>query len=134
MKNKTDALTPMPLSQDLELRPRGWNPLNVHQLLGSEVDRFAEDLVEASASLRRLARGAHAANDVRTEAALRAKLAELAMALLKLCRDDVAEQPSAIRSQRDLPDIRKLSPQTRQRLNEVWANALHEWEEQHHGN
>ena len=114
-----DASVPVPLSPDLELRPRNKKPASVRQLLTPLVERFAEDLVEASASLRRLAREAHEANDRVVEAALRAKIADQAMTLLRLCRDDSPSGPREIRSQRDLPDLRKLSPETRRRLDEV---------------
>ena len=118
-----DASVLVPLSPDLELRPRHKKLVGVRELLTPLVERFAEDLVEASASLRRLAREAHDANDRVAEAALRAKIADQAMALLRLCREDVPSKPPTIRSQRDLPDLSKLSPETRRRLDEV-RNAV----------
>ena len=119
----TDASVSVPLSFNLELRPRNRKLTDVRQLLAPLVEQFAEDLVEASASLRRLARDAHAANDRVAEAALRAKIADQAMALLRLCRDDSPSGPREIRSQSDCTDISKLSPETRRRLKEVFGTV-----------
>lgn len=114
-----DASVPAPLSHDLELRPRNRKLTTVRQLLTPLVERFAEDLVEASSSLRRLAREAHDANDRVAEAALRAKIADQATALLRVCRDDSPSGPREIRSQRDLPDLSKLTTETRRRMEEA---------------
>lgn len=121
--------SPIPLSLDLELRPRGTAPVSVRQALGPLVRQYIGDLVEASEGLKRLAEEAYRANDRTAEAALRAKIVDQATALLRLCRED--SQPHGaghvIRSQSDVPRWASLSPQTRRSLEAAWEAAEKEW-------
>ena len=118
----------VPLSADLELRPARSSPPSLRRLLSPLLEDCVRDITESIGRLRTLAEQASQKEDHRAEAALRAKLIELATKLLSLCRDEpvttVGNQPrTQLKSQADLPDLDSFPPAAQEKIIEGIAIA-----------
>ncbi|MDA2911487.1 hypothetical protein MYX04_11220 [Nitrospiraceae bacterium AH_259_D15_M11_P09] len=94
----------VPLSADLELRPRDATPASVRRMLGPVLQECVNHIADSITRLRQLADQACLKGDRSAEALLRTKLIELATNLLRLCRDEREAGSRELRSQNDLPN------------------------------
>ncbi len=113
-----------PLTTDIELRPRGTQPVSLGRALAPLIDSYIQDMVDASRELKRLATEAKEAKDRSAEALLQAKIVEQATNILRLFRADsgVAEA-KPIRSQADLPGPDDLPADVSKKLDEAFEYA-----------
>ena len=110
---------PTPLTTDIELRPRGMQPVSLGRALAPLIHDYIQDMVDASRELKRLATEAKEAKDRSAEALLQAKIVEQATNILRLFRAEpgVAEA-KPIRSQADVPDWDALPVDVRRKFHE----------------
>ncbi len=111
------------LASDVELRRPGTEPVTLSGGLRPLVARFTADLVGSLDRLKQLADEARRCKDPRTEAALLAKIADVAANVLRLTKPGgVLDQAHPINSE-DLPDLRRLSPELRARLDQIFEEV-----------
>ncbi len=107
------------LATDVELRRPGTEPVTLSGGLRPLVARFTADLVVSLDRLKQLADEARRCKDPRTEAALLAKIADVAANVLRLAKPGGALDHTGPTCQEDLPDLSVLSPALRAQLDQV---------------
>ena len=75
----------VPLSSDLELRPRGAEPVSVARAVGPSIGEWVEEALQSHKHLRQLADAAREAKDLETAIRCLAKAGDLSITLLKMC-------------------------------------------------
>ncbi len=122
-EHKAQRQVPTPLTTDIELRPRGTQPVSLGRALAPLIDDYIQDMVDASRELKRLATEAKAAKDRSAEAALQSKIVEQATNILRLFRAEpgVAEA-KPIRSQAG-PDWDALPGDVNRKFDEAYEYA-----------
>ncbi len=111
------------LASDVELRRPGTEPVTLSGGLRPLVSRFTADLVGALDRLKELALEARRCKDPRAEAALLAKITDVAANVLRLAKPGGALDEAHPLSSEDLPDLSDLSPALRARVDQVMAEV-----------
>ncbi len=113
-----------PLSFDVELRPRGTAPAGLDRLIQPRLAGYLQQIEDTIAELRKLA---EQAPGVMAEAAIKTKIADTLIRLVKVGEQAcaaVGTQPrTQLRSQADLPDLDSFPPAAREKIIEGIAIA-----------
>ncbi len=100
-----------PLTTDIELRPARSSPASLRRMLSPLLEDCVHDITEATGRLRKLAEQAGQEEDRRAEAALRSKIIDQALAILRICGDESATGFPKIASQDDVPQWEQVREQ-----------------------
>ena len=100
-----------PLSTDIELRPARSSPASLRRMLSPLLEDCIRDITQSIGRLRKLAEQAGQEEDRRAEAALRSKIIDQALAILRICGDEAATGFPKIASQDDLPQWEEVREQ-----------------------
>ena len=110
------------LTRDLELRPRGITPAGLDRLIQPRLAGYLEQIETTLVELRKLA---EQAPGVMAEAAIKTKIADTLLRLIKVGEQAcaaVGTQPrTQLRSQADLPDLDSFPPAAREKFIEGMA-------------
>ena len=123
MVNTMNPKNEIALASDVELRRPGTEPVTLSGGLRPLVARFTADLVGSLDRLKQLADEARLCKDPRAEAALLAKIADVAANVLRLAKPGGALDQTGPTCQEDLPDLSVLSPALHARLDQVMAEV-----------
>ncbi len=100
-----------PLTTDIELRPARSSPASLRRMLSPLLEDCVHDITESLGRLRKLAEQAGQEEDRRAEAALRSKIIDQALAILRICGDESATGFPKIASQDDIPEWEEVREQ-----------------------
>lgn len=89
--DRTQSRNPIPLSSDLELRPRGTEPVGMRRALAPSILQWIDSAVDARQRLLHLADEAASRNDCERELHFIVKVAHLSLDLLKLSQASAEE-------------------------------------------
>ncbi len=112
------------LTRDLELRPRGTAPAGLDRLIQPRLAGYLQQIEDTIAELRKLA---EQAPGVMAEAAIKTKIADTLLRLVKIgeqaCVAVGTKPHQGIRSQEDLPDLDSFPPAAQEKIIEGIAIA-----------
>ena len=91
-KNQTPRDRSIPLSSDLELRPRGVEPVSVARAVGPSIGGWVEETITSNQHLRHLANAAREEKDLEAEFRCVAKAADLSLKLVRMCLESEADE------------------------------------------
>jgi hypothetical protein len=115
VRQQDSSLTPI-LSHDIELRPRGTEPVTTARLLGPRLQRYVQDLDIAAKTFRDMVAGS---SDPVAVGAAAKQLGDLASRVLAMAGAQQHRDPNALRSQDDVPGWSTLSVEGRQRVSDA---------------